>query len=65
MNPNRKNAYDFRIFRKLKPLFEEIYFGHKAIDAIDRDQDIFRQEIKRLDGYGPRTGANISNRRKI
>ena len=65
MNPNRRNTYDFRMFRKLKPLFEEIYFGHKAIDAIDRDQQLFVEELERLDGYRPRTEPNISNRRKI
>ena len=34
MNLSSRNTYDFRMFRKLKPLFEEIYFGRKLIDAI-------------------------------
>ena len=49
MNPNRRNTYDFIMYRKLKRLFEEIYFGRKAIDAIERDQDLFIQELERLD----------------
>ena len=41
MNPNRKNTYDFRMYRKLKPLFEDINFGRKSIDAFGRDQQLF------------------------
>ena len=33
INPNRRNTYDFIMYRKLKPLSEEIYFGRKVIDA--------------------------------
>ena len=65
MNPNRRDTYDFILYRKLKRLFEEIYFGRKAIDAIERDQDLFIQELERLDDYHPRTEPNISNRRII
>ena len=65
LNPSRRNTYDFRIFRKLKSLFEEIYFGCKTVDAIYRDQDIFARELERLNNYGPRVEPSISNRRKI
>ena len=52
------------MFRKLKPLFEEIYFSRKT-DAIGRYQNLFAHEIERLDHYGPRVEPNVSNRRKI
>ena len=50
MEASKKNTYDFRMFRKLRPFFEEIYYGHKRIDAIERDQDIFQRELGRLEG---------------
>ena len=39
MDPRRRNINNFRMFRKLKPLFEEISFGRKTIDSIKRDQN--------------------------
>ena len=63
MDPSRRNTYDFKMFRKLKPLFVEIYFVCRTIDAIERDQDCFARELERLDNYGPRVEPNISNRK--
>ena len=47
------------MFRKLRPLFGEIYYGCKAIDAIYRDQNLFEQELERLDDYRSRNENNI------
>ena len=65
MNPDRRNTYDFRMYRKLKPLFEYIYFGLKSIDAFGRDQQLFEQQLEELDNYRPRTEPNITNRRQM
>ena len=65
MNPSRRHTYDVRMFRKLKPLSEEIYLGRKAIHAIERDQNFFEQELKKLDNYGPSVEPNISKRKKF
>ena len=65
MNPSRRNTYDFRMFRKLRPLFEEIYFGRKTIDATGRDQNLFEKELERFDNHAPRVKPNINNRRKV
>ena len=53
------------MFEKLKTLFEEIYYGCKTIGAIEIDQDLFPQDLERLNNYAPKVEPNISNRRKI
>ena len=61
MEPSKKNTHDFTMFRKLRPFFEEIYYGRRTIDAIERDQDIFVKKIEKLKKYGARSKENIKN----
>ena len=57
-----RQEYDFRMFKKLKPFFEEIYYGHRKIDVTERDQDVFQQGIERLEKYNSRVEPNISHK---
>ena len=62
MKADSKREHDFRMFKHLKPFFEKIYYGNNRIDTIERDQNIFEENIKKLKKYGPRTKINIDNK---
>ena len=65
MEPSKIHKYNFREFKKLKELFEEIYYGRMRIPSIKREQDIFEQKLEKLKKYAPRNETNIDNKNDI
>ena len=53
--------YDFSNFSPLREVFRKIYYGEVLIPAVEGEQDIFKDMIKMLKNYRPRT---IDNKKK-
>ena len=60
-----KRNYDFKMFSKLRPFFERIYFGDILVPATGREQIAFDGKLENFKKYRPRTDVNIEEKKSL